>query len=49
MNNLKIWFNNLFNDEKVIKCKECNSIQPLAFDWDFQICSNCDKYLYDNR
>lgn len=33
---------------KKIVCDKCGLNQPLAIDWDYQICP-CGRYLYDLR
>lgn len=48
---LKIKIKNFSKEpqDKLIMCKECNEVQKLAIDWDFQICDKCNCYLYDYR
>jgi Zn finger protein HypA/HybF involved in hydrogenase expression len=31
-----------------IKCNNCNTIQEKA-NWDYQKCSECNEYLFDDR
>lgn len=52
MNSWQIFKHNFNVDDprnKLIKCKDCGKVQTKAYLWDWQRCSNCQKYLYDWR
>lgn len=46
----KTWWHNLTHEpnDQIIECPYCKIIQRWP-DWDYMICGECGKYVYDNR
>ena len=39
----------LFFEKTKLKCRNCGNEEEKAKGWDYQRCSNCKEYYYDDR